>query len=327
MNKLIYYTSLVVALLFGLSLCAQTNVYHPMPTEKAVWRTDFYSAYGSDCCCEGSGPCFEKDDFQIYTNGDTVIGGETYTKLYRVGQQVKYKNSPTNCPPGCNQLYEYYNDGLVGLFRNDSANKKVYFRYPNDFEEQLFYDFDLVIGDTLPETINGFPESNFVVGIDSVQVKGAYHKRFQIASYNSGNTPYVYLIEGVGSDFGLLSLITEYPEHDYGFMLQCLRVNDSVVFQNTGECKLITGVESVSVDQKISIYPNPTSNKFQLEVPKGILPAVVRITDALGKLIAVQEITHPNTTISTLDTEPGIYQVVVISIASQETKTSSLLVR
>ncbi|MCD4747660.1 MAG: hypothetical protein K8R58_15300, partial [Bacteroidales bacterium] len=171
MKKLLFS---VIYLFIFYSAEAQTNVYHPFPDSNVVWvGTSWYNYPPTDVIY---------NDYNLYISGDTIIGSNIYHKLYQNG--YIWATCP---PPGY-----YYFGQYFGAFRQDSANKKVYF-FENG-NDTLAYDFNLNIGDTLPVTCLNVLNNNYVQSIDSVLVGSQYHKRFWISDDNSIN--YASLIEG-----------------------------------------------------------------------------------------------------------------------------------
>lgn len=95
-----------------------------------------------------------------FINGDTIIAGKTYHKLYRTGNE-----DAVLCG-----YYDTYQNSFSGLFRQDIANKKVYMYSFAFHTDTLLYDFNLSINDTVPETVNNYYGANYVSSIDSVLI-------------------------------------------------------------------------------------------------------------------------------------------------------------
>lgn len=122
----------------------QTNVYHPFPDSNTIWIGTDMTFYEY--------PCFIFDDYNLFISGDTIVGTNTYHKLYRNGHKW------SNCPP---PRFYYYNE-YFGAFRQDAENKKVYLLGNNELDT-LAYDFNLNAGDTLPPTcLNWIYPYNYV---------------------------------------------------------------------------------------------------------------------------------------------------------------------
>lgn len=245
MSKLIL--TLFLALYF-LQTPGQTSVYHPFPDSNAVWN---FSA--SNVCMSPIGSYGAA--FSITITGDTIINNNTYHKLY----------TPTifavifgNCFPNFPVYY-------IGCIRENVTQKMVYIIPPNDSVEQLLYDFNLQVGDTVKgylETFTFFPD--VVQFIDSVLVGNSYRKRWLLNPYY-----YIYIIEGIGSTYGLINFspgsITEADIID----LTCFKQYNQTLYPDTTTvCDLITvsvpGIENEV--QEFKIFPNPASEEINISL-------------------------------------------------------------
>jgi hypothetical protein len=173
---------LAVFLLSLFTIEAQTNVYHSFPVDSLGHWSEKYWV--------NAGMGYGEDNYTLFFNGDTVIGGKTYHKVLKTGSQS-----------GGGIQTTYYYNGSNGAIREDTAQKKVYFvNYSNNpSQEQLLYDFNLHVGDMAPHG------SNRVFKIDSVLVGNSYHKRFLLKPLNDTTTTIdvnYAVIEGVGSTLG-----------------------------------------------------------------------------------------------------------------------------
>src|SRR5690554_4177613 len=188
---------LILLLLFSaVSINAQTSAFYAFPDSNAVWNfhtTEFRL---------GSG-CFIDEQYSILMDGDSLINNIKYNKL-----SIPYMLSNTI---GCNET-SIVTAAYKGAVRVDSVNKKVFYVPPTKNSEELLYDFTLEVGDT----IKGYLYSNssaptIVQAIDSVVVGSNYRKRWLIDS--SCIYP-IYIIEGIGSTFGLIESIPPCEIHD-----------------------------------------------------------------------------------------------------------------
>lgn len=122
---------------------------------------------------------------QKYCQGDTVLNGHIYHKLYEFRLQetmTRYDTVPSH---------------YIGAIR-ENDNKQVMFWGISDTAFTVIYDFNIELGDTLQLT-----DDIFVVNsIDSVEFCGRYHKRYVDYFYDDQYRK--TLIEGVGYSNGLL---------------------------------------------------------------------------------------------------------------------------
>lgn len=276
----------LVLLLLPVIISGQSNTYHPFPESGIIWvqsswTTDF-SAWP---------PFVIHDDQNLFISGDTTAGNYTYHKLYTNGHRYADPH------PGD----EYYYNRFFGAFRNDTENRKVYFL--SQGEDVLAYDFNLTVGDTLPESSITNQITNIVVAVDSVLVGDNFHKRFHLRTYEG--EPYAALIEGIGSTCGAFSMIQ--PVFESGNDLWCVRLFNDIIWNYDSEfsCLLMVGVEEPEPIQELAIYPNPSNGLFYIKSTYKTDRA--EVFNSLGKQIVIlKEINAP---IDLLDQPDGVYLV------------------
>ena len=122
----------------------QTNVYHPFPTDSAVWFYITSNLSGN-----------QYDYYQWL--GDTIINSVSYKK------ESRKQNSSS---------YSY-----IGGIRQDIPNEKIYKIDLSGVEKDISINQYLNVGDTLPFAI--LPgDTSIITSIDSVQIGANYHKRY-----------------------------------------------------------------------------------------------------------------------------------------------------
>lgn len=164
---------------FVLGTFTSSAQYIPIPTDStAFWKVEWYDY-------QFCGPIQPNASFRTYFSGDTIINGLTYAKAYNVGY--------SQCFPL----------GYAGALRNDSINRKVYFVEVDSTNEKLLYDFNLSIGDSIPQ-LNPYTVI-YVTSIDSILINGTYLRRFAFSYIGGSNGSYI--IEGIGSMTGLITPI------------------------------------------------------------------------------------------------------------------------
>ena len=221
----------------------QTNVYHPLPDSNATWYEHIYG---------GVPPNVYYNDYSLFISGDTIIGSYSYHKLYATGYWT-YGGGSMN----------YYSNEYRGSFRQDTLQKKVFFISDTSLHEELLYDFNLDVGDTLPEAYNNYYNSNKVIEIDSILVGCVYHKIFYLAPLSDTgylpNEEYA-IIEGVGSTLGL------YPP----IMMGIEAGSQLYYFVYNGQYYPTTcGVFVPEIESKnlgIEIFPNPFSTTTTIKI-------------------------------------------------------------
>jgi len=156
--------------------------YEPLVVENAHWEVGFYSTENP--------PWAPFQMYQYLISGDSVLNGKHYKKLY-------YRDLDDVDP-------EFIlSEGLYGLMREDTLNRKVYaITYYNAGwcpvnEEFQLYDFDIEVGDTtIFLCLVG--DQLLINQIDYEYIFNKERKLFRL------NDPEEYLIEGVGTNYGLL---------------------------------------------------------------------------------------------------------------------------
>ena len=129
-----------------------------------VWRESWIFNYS----------CFEVHNYMYYLDGDTVIGGFTYKKLNDRHHINIGWFGPGTPPDYCTGLT--YSDGFIYAIRQEG--KRLFLFYQGT--EYLLYDFDLEVGDTLPQTFNQYKDNVTVTAIDSLQVGNSYRKVLKV---------------------------------------------------------------------------------------------------------------------------------------------------
>lgn len=123
-----------------------------------------------------------------FFNGDTLVNGVSYKKLYLDRKDTTFTSTPTII----NSVT------LQRLMRQDGDT--VFFRFLPLGQEYVYTIFNLSIGDTLtyfPHDVNSNSQTITVIGMDSVLFGTQY-----LTKYNLSNT--YDLIEGIGITHGIL---------------------------------------------------------------------------------------------------------------------------
>lgn len=275
---------------------AQFNVYHPFPDSNAVW--------GMVAGCTDWN-CGTYRYVQDYIAGDTVIDGNTY-RIIAQSVSVDYEGCSCTIPEGLGG----------GFLREDTAERKVYWRFPGATIDTLLYDFTLELGDTLrglyANTCGGIVFT--VQSIDSTLVGGSYRKRI---NFNPDPCNPTSIIEGVGATTGLTSCA--FVPASAGTRLECFTVGDSLLY--TAPCgptvlacgTLTTGVPDGTghTDRSITFQPNPTTGRINLVCHFNHTPLDLLICDVTGKAVFRSRITHEQTTVDIASLGNGVYMALV----------------
>jgi hypothetical protein len=291
---------------------AQTNVYHPFP-DSAVWRVDYY--YNNPW----QFPCYARYYFQYYAEGDTLINTGVYKKIYRSSVQV----DTLSCTPPMNPPVAPAS-GYVGALKDDPQANKTYFIFPDSDTDSLLYDYNLNIGDTLKGIlVSHFLWSNpnlVVLSTDSVSINGQFSKRWNFGL--TGHDTYPYIIEGIGSNVGLIE-----PMYTYAFdftdrYLVCVMDSTETYYvsdyNSSVGCELITnGKSEISITEKLSVCPNPFTGLTSLRFTKYVTNAALTIFNSFGQPVKhLKGICGRELTLYRDDLPTGIYFLQIIQESS-----------
>lgn len=287
---------LILLLLWQFNIAlAQTNIYHPFPAANAIWNNHYMDCFFYECY-----------DYSYYMPGDTTINGITYHKINKQVQSYAMITTVTQfCQSGCcctNQVIGHSNS-YVGALREDAGQKKVYIVQADSASEQLLYDFNLNVGDTVKGYFNYSPPL-IVTSIDSVLVGVAYRKNWNL------NQQPMSIIEGIGLTPDFLKI----PWWEAAVALNCFSENNQTlypVFDNTSACTILTSIANNDNTVNFSILPNHSNGRFQLVISDADFKNVT-ITDVLGNNILKKQINNESTVIDLSEYPNGIYFVKTI---------------
>jgi hypothetical protein len=116
-----------------------------------------------------------------------------------------------------------------------------------------------------------------VIAIDSVLVGSSYRKIWHINSYYS-----IYLIEGIGSTYGLKEPSPGFIMDAPGYTLTCFRQDGITLYPGTAtSCNIIDGVKNISNQNIFNLFPNPATSAFNVESSKSKVESV-EVYDVVG---------------------------------------------
>ena len=198
--------------------------YIPFPDSSANWNVTWTDA---DCNINN----LQDGVYSYYINGDTIINSTAYHKIFRSGL----------CAQCCPSPYSGSLNGYMGGLKNDLINKKVLLIHPSSNTDEILYNFDLNIGDTLKGRLaSGRP---IIISIDSVLINSNYHHRYNF----SGGGIMGAIIEGIGSTLGLLE---PFQTFEGGGVLNCMQYNNIIYYSDTmGSCNIIDFVPENRIDK------------------------------------------------------------------------------
>ena len=208
------------------------------------------------------------DFHEHHYQGDVVnIGGMEYTTIY-VDSEV-------------NGNY------LDGAYRNDD-NQVYYCKWNGSSydDEFLLYDYDLEVGDFFHDDDDHPMQVTEVTTI--TDLNGVSRKKITF-SFSGLTDVTEFWIEGVGSNRGFMHVGQWEADHDSEgemYHLLCYHVNDDVIYVNPeyNDCD-IDDVEENTVENNISIYPNPAKDVIKILNDNNLNITNVEILDLTGRTV------------------------------------------
>ena len=291
-NNLLY---LFVVISVGIN----AQKYVPFPTANAQWNVFFALSYNDSP--------MDTTLLQYSLQGDTTINGTVYHKMCRNIGTIE------------NPIYK----GVGGLREQDKKIYYVGYGYTtysdpiNDGLEQLLYDFNKGIGETVFYQTNHL---NYTIAeIDSIKIGSEFRKRYKIYR----NTfEYEYIIEGIGNiQSGLFGVITpiltcSMCHHEWHFV--SFSQNGECVYKNPDYVDCNSVLKTALSDVKaniplIKISPNPVKDILILESINTDSPFTsVEVMDIMGKSVKTTLITNSSESkLDLSDCMTGIYYVLV----------------
>ena len=293
MNKILTLTIILGFFTFkGL-----TQTYFPFPDSTAIWNTEKTN-------------CFYTWNIGIKYGqiGDTIINQLSYKKLYSIVDTTLTNPQST------------YFCGIR------EENKRVYVKF-NSMEEQLLYDFNLTLGDSIVYYYSCINAPNFqpdtfsrkVVTIDFLEMEdGTFRRHYVLEKPQGFSFMNDEWIEGVGSIvwYGLFNpfVYDGYTNGD-NYQAACLKVNDSLVFLGNTTCgscfcEIYSQIIDISTKNEIILpYPNPTTDNILFKYPDlNNSNKSLRIVDLKGNLLIEKQEIETNELILKVDwLKRGIY--------------------
>ena len=244
---------------------------------------------------------------RIRLTGDTIINGMTHQKISNW-------------------------QGLLGFFRTE--DKKVYYLPLDSTEAYLYYDFNLVVGDTF---LNVQPSHHITVfdtlvvnQVDSVLTNDGYRKKWY---FSSG----LGWIEGVGHEANLINPFYEIPLSSTTWLF-CFEKDESLIIETVADIYIedefvgYVNIGTLTCDgftsptnelslqnKKVKLSPNPFIHQFEILSPTIPDGTNIQIFSIHGQLL--QSIPHRGA-ITLPDLASGTY---LISFEIKERRFTALL--
>ncbi len=268
-----------------LSAAGQPPGYCAFP-DNSRWRVDY--SYDNPY----QFPCYIKHYFDYSMQGDTTINQLVYKKIYR-----SWVATDTLSCDDPNVSSEAPVAGYAGALRDDPSANAVFFRFPDASADSLLFDYNLEPGDTLKSFISRYLShyTMVTVTVDSVLTDdGIQRRRWNFDGIHNHPS---YIIEGVGSSFGLIEQAYSYALDFTERFLVCLTseasMNSHTIFSSayTSEMGCSPVVQGVCEHRgaNFRIYPNPMTTTVTLISDRYLDHARIMVLDCLGRTFLVKE--------------------------------------
>ncbi|HLP11932.1 MAG TPA: T9SS type A sorting domain-containing protein [Flavobacteriales bacterium] len=286
--KHIYTIFLLLFIFFTNKAFSQTNSYFQ---NNPVWHVEFNVNSGWDCAGYNS-------SYNYYLNGDTVLYGNTYKQVHKKGIVTYISASCT--PTGSDTIAD------TAVFYLRSLSKKMFVLYPSDTAEKLLYDFNLNMGDTVPQTYAHDGAFTFIVSsIDSINTPNGYLKKFYLAT--SGGPGNDTLYEGIGSTGGLVEQIFPFFLSGSHKLLCYALNNNSYIYSSGSTCDALSAIPESENQNVHSVFPNPFEAETNFHFNSDLKNATLNVYNTSGVKVKTHHFSGNYFKIQKDDLAPGVY--------------------
>lgn len=246
--------------------CQVSNI-----VEGSKWKEVRCNYYGSTI----SG-IYNVDNWRI--EGDTILNGKQYKKIYNFEQTFRYGILDGLPDDTLVSSTDYFYGGI----REEDQNVYMYshdFGSPDEpLTEKRMFDYSASVGDTISVWCR-FYYIDYIVEdiVPTLMMDGSTRNKFILGVPSPGMVDLSF-IEGIGSNYGLIGSYIP-TTNDQELHLLCFAIDNTAIFESipvyTSNClvdpiqelceSVILGVENGSYDNdSISVYPNPTSSTLSV---------------------------------------------------------------
>ncbi|HZV68029.1 MAG TPA: T9SS type A sorting domain-containing protein [Saprospiraceae bacterium] len=290
------FLKIPIITLFIFSFCSAFSQIRLIDADTAVWRFRGFVHFD---------PCLYYDNQYMLSRQDTFTNGHLYRKVFHYSGGGVY----IDCiEPPLGSTTPTISPRLTGLLREE--DKRYYYWPTNQDAEFLAYDFNLQVGDTIPNCY--YPAT--IDTIEEVLLNNQIYKQYII------ETNFDTIIEEIGSNsFPFLCD----PFTNNSVKLICFSRNDTVIFHRYDSCAffdLPPVVTDVNDFQEFSefesgfvktVFPNPSDHNVSI-IFNDDANYSVQISGNFGKLFNVNS--HQSDRILHLDLtplDPGLYMLII----------------
>lgn len=255
----------------------------------------------------GAGPCLAQDAYRYTLGSDSLIGGVTYTRILRSGA-VTLMPMGGQPDPSCTGTTAY-SPWLAALVRQQGRSLRAW----TGEVDTLLHDFDLEVGAMLPLSLTNHSSDVQVVAKDSVQMNGEWRR-----VYTLSNSWAEFLVEGAGSNFGLLEPIANFLE--CGYSLECYGLAGEGYYPVPGvQCDLSDGLAEAAAPL-VTMGPNPAGEQLTIRLSAAVANATLTLLDATGRAVRSTPMMGSTHQWDVADLPAGVFHVVLRTPASVTTR-------
>lgn len=242
---------LMAMAVFVLAAAYAQQQYHPVPfqMDNVVWY-EYYVDLEAYETKHNKGNWYHYIQLSLDTS-NTIQGSYKYKRV-----NIKWDSCSVFLPTS---IY----------VREDTVNRRIFYKSTYSSAEHLIYDFSLNVGDT------ALTQSLLIVqSIDTVNIGGVLRKKINFShnedidvGFRNGANYQQELswIEGIGSTQGLI-----YPIciREYGAnVLVCYSSNDSVIYHNSHftDCFPSNTIATPETIAPVTAYPNPAKDRITFD--------------------------------------------------------------
>lgn len=302
MTKKLY---LLFALLALTCLSGQlfSQGYFPFPEDNAIWNLKHVDYWDN------------QHEIRLGIIGEEQIQDKTYKKIYQLADTALVNTGGT----------------YIGGLREE--DKRIYMKFSGE-DEQLLYDFNLAVGDSIKYNYGGtysYTNENF----HFVQVNDIFYRKvtsIDTLTLLDGSQRRHYYLEGIGTDMddewiegigssiwvGLFNpLVSDILTNGDSWAPMCFKVNDELIFLENSDCDQCFCALSSSIvgadteNNNFLAFPNPANNiiTFSLNSENSNIEAEYKISilDLNSKTLKEVINNSNNIEVDISDLKQGIY--------------------
>jgi len=219
-------------------------------------------------------------------------------------------------------FYEFFSENYgtpARYLREDTIEKKVYYRRDFGHDEQLYYDFSMEIGDSI--SFYDTPDLYFKLEVKQTEnILGLERYVYYLKGTWDINNLYVIWIEGIGSLAGIVN-----PHNVPIFIwagsteLNCYYYNDLLQYQSNMASEYGCHFESIGITEIIGnylkLYPNPAKDYFYIDYKKCVFnkKLTLKLYDIFGNCIKQKSINCDKEQIDISNLPAGLYLINISS--------------